>query len=107
MPSGGDGLYYFSTYLQVDYGEYGLFNIRVNEERLCSALGDLSANGGTDYPQGMCSGLAQLTEGKLIEKILLYFQLGRNPQADTRSKLKLCTVTIDFVSLFTSFLLSI
>ena len=62
VPPGGDGLYYFSTYLLVDDGEVGYFNIRVNGEVLCSAVADETAGG--DYPQAICSGLAQLTEGK-------------------------------------------
>ena len=65
VPSGGDGMYYFSTYLLVDDGEVGRFSIRVNGEILCTALGDLNANGGNDYPQATCSGLTQLAEGFL------------------------------------------
>ena len=38
MPSGGDGYYYFSTYLLVDNDEYGAFDIRVNGETLCTAV---------------------------------------------------------------------
>ncbi len=60
---GGDGLYYFSTYLRVDDGEFGVFNIRVNGEILCSAFGDNDNSGAVDYPQATCSGLAQLGQG--------------------------------------------
>ena len=66
VPSGGDGLYYFSTYLLVFFGETAFFNIRVNGEILCSAWGDEDSNSGSDIPQATCSGLAQLNEGGLF-----------------------------------------
>ncbi len=69
VPPGGDGLFYFSTYLLVDYSEWGRFNIRVNGEILCSALGDNNSNG-DDYPQATCSSLTQLTEGLLCHKFI-------------------------------------
>ena len=62
VPTGGDGLYYFSTYLLVNYGEAARFNIRVNGANLCTAFGDANNNGG-DVQQATCSGLAQLSEG--------------------------------------------
>ena len=62
VPPGGDGLYYFSTYLLTYFGEYGLFTIRVNGANLCTAFGDNSYNG-DDVQQATCSGLAQLSEG--------------------------------------------
>ncbi len=65
VPSGGDGLYYFSTYLLVNFGEFGEFNIRVNGEILCSARGDNNNSGSNDNAVATCSGLAQLTEGRL------------------------------------------
>lgn len=63
VPPGGDGLYYFSTYVLVDYGEAAAFNIRVNGANLCTAYGDNDNNGASDHPQGACGGLAQLIEG--------------------------------------------
>ncbi len=65
VPSGGDGLYYFSTYLSVASGHYAGFNIRVNGEILCTAFGDNNYNGADDYPQATCSVLTQLAEGQL------------------------------------------
>ena len=40
MPSGGDGYYYFSANLHTPGDEYGYFNIEINGEVLCTALGD-------------------------------------------------------------------
>lgn len=64
VPPGGAGLYYFSTYLLIGNGEYGRFIIRVNENILCTAIGDESSNAGNDVPQATCSALTQLEEGK-------------------------------------------
>ncbi len=36
VPPGGEGLYYFSTYVLVDAGEWAHFNIRVNGVNLCT-----------------------------------------------------------------------
>ncbi len=64
IPPGGDGLYYFSTYLLSDDGEIGYFDLTVNDGGLiCTAVGDHSDNPG-DFSQAACSGLAQLVEGE-------------------------------------------
>ena len=63
VPSGGEGLYYFSTYLLVAPGEAGQFNIIVNGDTLCIAFGD-AFESASELPQAACSGLAQLAEGK-------------------------------------------
>ena len=64
VPSGGDGLYYFSTYLLVDVGELASFNMVVNDDvTICTAQGDHSASEVDDYPQAECSAMAQLNAG--------------------------------------------
>ena len=68
VPPGGDGLYYFSTYLLVDLGELAYFNMVVNDVIFCSAYGDESSNSGSDYPQATCSAVVDVTEGKWIHK---------------------------------------
>ncbi len=40
VPPGGDGLYYFSTFLLVQDGELGRCSIKVNGATLCVAYGD-------------------------------------------------------------------
>ena len=66
VPSGGDGLYYFSTYLAVFNGELGSFNVVVNNDNIiCTAYGDHDILG-DDYPQAACSAMAQLAEGHFI-----------------------------------------
>ena len=42
VPPGGDGFYYFSTYLLVVGGEWGDFEIQINGEMLCSTLFEVS-----------------------------------------------------------------
>ena len=68
VPPGGDGLYYFSTYLLVDnddYIGYRYFNIVVNEVTVCSAWGDKSNNKGSANPQATCSAVVDVVEGRL------------------------------------------
>ena len=40
VPPGGDGVYYFSTYLLVIFGEWGRFNIKLNNDVMCTAQPD-------------------------------------------------------------------
>ncbi len=63
VPQGGEGLYYFSTYLLLENGESGCFDIRVNGVVLCSTCGDEDANTGDDNSQATCSGITHLQEG--------------------------------------------
>ena len=63
VPSGGYGYYYFSIYLVVNYYEYGLFDIQVNGETLCSAFTDQQGTTTADSGQAACSGAAYVTEG--------------------------------------------
>ena len=65
VPPGGDGLYYFSTYLLVDAGELASFNMVVNDDvTICTAQGDHSASEvDDDPPQAACSVMAQLNAG--------------------------------------------
>ena len=66
VPSGGDGVYYFSTYLEVDYDEYGDFDMLLNDEIICTAVGDHSGQSGAgDYSQAMCSAIVNVMAGKL------------------------------------------
>ena len=62
VPPGGDGLYYFSTYLLVDYGKYGAFNIAINDDVICTAFGDDSGSG-AEYSYAGCSATAEAVEG--------------------------------------------
>ena len=63
VPSGGGGLYYFSTFFTVWAGKWASFNLVVNDVIICTAYGDHDSSGANDRAQAACSGLAQLTEG--------------------------------------------
>ena len=66
VPPGGDGLYYFSTYLLIDDGDLAYFNLVVNDDDiLCTAYGDHDS-AGEDYSQAACSAMAQLNEGSFF-----------------------------------------
>ena len=62
VPPGGDGMYFFYIFMTVDWGEYALFEIRINNVRMCSANGDLDILG-SDLPAASCGVVASLSAG--------------------------------------------
>ena len=64
VPNGGDGLYYFSTYLLVASGHYAHFNMVVNDVIVCTAYGDENSNSGADLPQATCSAVVEVSQGE-------------------------------------------
>ena len=64
MPPGGDGVYYFSTFLYVDFGEYGYFHMKLNDDTMCSIRPDHNA-GLSDYASGSCSAIVDVVAGNL------------------------------------------
>ena len=62
MPTGGDGFYYFSTYLLVDSGEYGSFDIQINGETICTARNEQEQTT-TDPGPATCSTVTYATQG--------------------------------------------
>ena len=63
VPPGGDGLYYFSTYLLVEDGHYAYFNIVLNDVIICSAYGDGELGG--DQTQATCNAVVDVAGGKM------------------------------------------
>ena len=61
MPSGGAGYYYFHTNLVADDFELGIFDIEVNGEQACTALGDSSDPG--EYGMATCDIVVYVQEG--------------------------------------------
>ena len=53
MPIGGDGVYYFSTYLLGKQGVYGRFDIYLND-----------GSGSSDWAPGSCSAVVSAVAGK-------------------------------------------
>ena len=49
-----DGIYYFSTYLTLDLGEFALMEIRVNGAPVCCGYGDHTSNE-EDVSSAACS----------------------------------------------------
>ncbi len=66
VPPDGSGLYFFSTFLCVALGEKVKFDMQGDGKSICTARGEKDSGGASDTAQGACSGLAQLTEGKLF-----------------------------------------
>ena len=65
MPSGGDGVYYFSVFVRVQESEAAGFDIRVNDDVMCTTWPDHSDNGDFDLPTGSCSAVVDLVGGNL------------------------------------------
>ena len=65
VPPGGAGHYYFSTYLLLDEGDWAIFELRINGDRICRAHGD-DDDSLSEYAQAACSGLTVLKEGQKV-----------------------------------------
>ena len=76
MPPGGDGFYYFSTYLIVFFEEYGYFDIEINGELMCTAY---TNQGSSSNGLASCNVFAFATEGKSSSRrieVKIFTQLG-------------------------------
>ena len=62
MPPGGDGFYYFSTYLLGTNCEIGFFDIKFNEDMLCTVRVEQQETSG-DAGQATCSVVVYATAG--------------------------------------------
>ena len=69
MPPGGDGFYYFSTYLVTDDGEVAVFFITVAGVGNGTPHGDSSTGG--EYGTATGSIVVYLTEGKNHFRVIL------------------------------------
>ena len=66
VPPGGDGVYYFSTYLLVQTGEYGRFEMTLNDNDICTTYPDHSNNGAQDWAPGSCSAVVDVVAGTYL-----------------------------------------
>ena len=66
MPPGGDGVYYFSTYLLVDDGESAYFDMTLNDDVICSTFPDHNSNGAGDFAPGSCSAVTDAVAGNIL-----------------------------------------
>ena len=64
VPLGGDGMYFFSTYMLVDVGEIGLFEFMLNDYVICSTLPDHDNSGANDFTPGSCSAIVNIVAGE-------------------------------------------
>ena len=64
MPPGGDGVYYFSTYLLMDESDYDfstVFDIQLNDDEICNTA---SHDYISDFAPGFCSVVVNVVPGK-------------------------------------------
>ena len=66
VPTGGAGLYYFHVHVLVDDGEKGNFNLKRNNELLCSLNGDNNNSGTKDFATGTCAATVMLNTGEIF-----------------------------------------
>ena len=59
-PSGGEGLYYFSSSFLVSVGEFARFDLRHNDGVICTGHGD-SPDG--EWATAICSAVISVSEG--------------------------------------------
>ena len=76
MPPGGDGFYYFSTYLLGDNDEIAQFDIRINGAILCTVRAEQEDTAG-DHPQSGCTAAIYAAEGKPLWYFLNLIQKRR------------------------------
>ena len=76
MPPDGDGMYYFSTYLLVPDSGYGMFDMRLNDDVICSTFPD-HAQSGTDVASGSCSAIVDVVAGTAYFNGILFFRITR------------------------------
>ena len=55
MPPGGDGWYYFSAFLRGDDDQYGIFDVTLNDDVICSTVEDTSCSTGSNAGQEGCT----------------------------------------------------
>ena len=62
VPPGGDGFYFFSVYALSEFGELFTLDIRMNNQAVCAAYGDMTSAGG-GYDQATCTVVVYATAG--------------------------------------------
>ena len=63
MPPGGDGFYYFSSYMRTLGGKFANFDIEINGELICSVTADINDSSSGDREITSCSGATYASEG--------------------------------------------
>ena len=66
MSPGGDGIYYFSTFLYVSPSEYGAFDMLLNDDIICTTRPDHDDPDSIDYPSGSCSAVVNVVAGDIL-----------------------------------------
>ena len=64
-----DGIYFFSTYLTLDLGEFALMEIHVNGAPVCCGYGDHTSNEG-DVSSAACSAVIDVETGKFTFEMI-------------------------------------
>ena len=70
VPPGGDGVYYFSTYMLVYPGESARFDMRLNGDVICTIYPDHDSSGANDFAPGSSSAVVRVVAGIIIPLIV-------------------------------------
>ena len=65
VPIGGDGYYFFSAYFALQAHHNGVFQLRINEENICTVI--IYTVHSDDFGQSSCSGVVYAEEGKMLQ----------------------------------------
>ena len=63
VPPRGDGMYYFSTFLEVSAGETAVFKMMLNSEQICSPVGDGDDGSLDNTNTASCTAVIQVAAG--------------------------------------------
>ena len=74
VPPGGDGVYYLTTYLLLQAGEFTTFDMRLNDDIICLANPDHDSVG-SDSPSGSCSTAVNVVTGNLDFRYFIQFEI--------------------------------
>ena len=75
VPLDGDGFYYFSVNLVGDDGEFARFDMRLNDDVICSTVHDHNANGVSDWAPGSCSAVVSAVAGNVMSQCFIQFSI--------------------------------
>ena len=65
VPAGGDGIFHFSAYLLVEQAEAAVFDMMLNDEKICSAFGDHNTMGDHDPAPASCGAVINAAAGNV------------------------------------------
>ena len=70
VPPGGDGVYYFSNYLFIQWLEYGYFDMMLNDKAIC-AIDPENTESRDENAAASCSAVVRVTAGDRVKVLYI------------------------------------